>query len=104
MIAYDPLELLDAGIYNRVPNPYGDVVVKSYYVKEKLLTPYIQANIQAAMKERSDVSDDSGDVLASSASTRGRFIDMACSFRCHSVRVGRCQTGAEGPLGTEPSS
>ena len=47
MIAYDPLALIDAGIYNLVPNPYGDVVVKSYYVKEKLLTPYIQANIRA---------------------------------------------------------
>ena len=30
MIAYDPLDLIDAGIYNLVPNPYGDVVVKSY--------------------------------------------------------------------------
>jgi iron complex outermembrane receptor protein len=47
MIAYDPLALIDAGIYNLVPNPYGDVVVKSYSITEKLLTPYIQANIRA---------------------------------------------------------
>ena len=46
MIAYDPLELLDAGVYKLVPNPYGDVVVKSYSIDEKLLTPYIQANIR----------------------------------------------------------
>lgn len=49
MIAYDPLELLNAGIYNRVPNPYGDVVVKSYAIKEKLLTPYIQANLRSEL-------------------------------------------------------
>ena len=47
MIAYDPLDLIDAGIYNLVPNPFGDVVVKSYSISEKLLTPYVQANIRA---------------------------------------------------------
>ena len=47
MIAYDPLELIEDGFYNLVPNPYGDVVVKSYSIDEKLLTPYIQANIRA---------------------------------------------------------
>jgi iron complex outermembrane receptor protein len=47
MIAYDPLELLDAGIYKLVPNPFGDVVVKSYSIDERLITPYIQANIRA---------------------------------------------------------
>ncbi len=45
MVSYDPVDLLESGIYNLVANPYGDVVVKSYYVREKLLTPYIQANI-----------------------------------------------------------
>jgi len=47
MIAYDPLDLIDAGVYKLVPNPYGDVVVKSYSIDEKLLTPYVQANIRA---------------------------------------------------------
>lgn len=47
MISYDPVALLNSGIYNLVPNPYGDVVVKSYNVSEKLLTPYAQANINA---------------------------------------------------------
>ncbi|MBX9645108.1 MAG: TonB-dependent receptor [Novosphingobium sp.] len=47
MISYDPLALLDAGIYKLVPNPYGDVVVKSYSVNEKLMTGYVQGNIKA---------------------------------------------------------
>ena len=49
MISYDPLDLIRAGIYNRVPNPYGDVVVKSYDIGEKIVTPYIQANIKAEL-------------------------------------------------------
>ncbi len=47
MISYDPLALLDAGIYKLVPNPYGDVVTKSYSVEEKLMTGYVQANLKA---------------------------------------------------------
>ena len=45
VISYNPLDLLEAGIYKLVPNAYGDVVVKSYAVNEKLLTPYVQLNI-----------------------------------------------------------
>lgn len=45
VVSYDPVALLDAGIYRRVPNPYGDVVVKSYRITEKLMTGYFQANI-----------------------------------------------------------
>lgn len=47
MISYDPIALLDAGIYKLVPNAYGDVVVKSYSVDEKLITPYLQVNLKA---------------------------------------------------------
>ena len=47
MISYDPLALLKGGVYKLVPNPYGDVVVKSYSVEEKLMTGYVQANIKA---------------------------------------------------------
>ncbi len=46
VISYDPLALLNAGIYKLVPNPYGDVVVKSYSVNEKLMTTYLQGNIK----------------------------------------------------------
>ncbi|GAA4778170.1 TonB-dependent receptor [Novosphingobium ginsenosidimutans] len=49
MISYDPLALLDAGIYKLVPNAYGDVAVKSYAVSEKILTPYLQANLKGTL-------------------------------------------------------
>ncbi|MFW2351065.1 TonB-dependent receptor [Qipengyuania sp.] len=49
VISYNPLDLLDAGIYKLVPNAYGDVVVKSYSVNEKLLTPYVQLNIASQL-------------------------------------------------------
>ena len=49
MISYDPLALLDAGIYKLVPNAYGDVVVKSYALTERLMTPFIQANIKTSL-------------------------------------------------------
>jgi len=49
MISYNPLALLDAGIYKLVPNAYGDVTVKSYSVGEKILTPYLQANIKGTL-------------------------------------------------------
>ncbi|MEO8618249.1 MAG: TonB-dependent receptor [Sphingomicrobium sp.] len=47
VVSYDPLDLIGAGLYNLVANPYGDVVVKSYAVNEKIWTPYVQANIRA---------------------------------------------------------
>ena len=45
VVSYDPRDLLAAGIYQLVPNPYGDVVVKAYDVSEKVMTTYLQANI-----------------------------------------------------------
>lgn len=47
MISYNPLALIDGGIYKLVANPYGDVVVKSYSIEEQLMTGYVQANIKA---------------------------------------------------------
>ncbi|MCJ2177691.1 TonB-dependent receptor [Novosphingobium album (ex Hu et al. 2023)] len=47
VVSYDPLALLKDGIYQLVPNPYGDVVVKSYSISEKLMTGYLQANIRS---------------------------------------------------------
>ena len=49
VISYDPVALLNAGIYQLVKNPYGDVVVKAYSVTEKLMTSYLQANIKQAI-------------------------------------------------------
>ncbi len=47
VISYNPLALIDDGIYNLVANPYGDVVVKSYAIREKVMTAYAQANFKA---------------------------------------------------------
>ncbi len=47
VVSYDPVALVNSGIYNLVANPYGDVVVKAYSVNEKITTPYVQANIRA---------------------------------------------------------
>lgn len=47
MVSYNPITLLNAGIYKLVPNVYGDVVVKSYAVDERLITPYLQVNLKA---------------------------------------------------------
>ncbi|QVM82710.1 TonB-dependent receptor [Novosphingobium decolorationis] len=47
MVSYDPVALVDAGLYNLVANPYGDVVVKAYAIREKIMTAYTQANIDA---------------------------------------------------------
>ncbi len=45
VISYDPTRLLADGIYIKVPNPYGDVVVKSFRIEEKVMTGYLQANV-----------------------------------------------------------
>ncbi|QPQ56154.1 TonB-dependent receptor [Allosphingosinicella flava] len=49
VISYDPRELLDAGIYQLVRNPYGDVVVKSYDISEEIMTWYTQGNIDTML-------------------------------------------------------
>jgi iron complex outermembrane receptor protein len=46
-LAYDPQQLLNAGLYTLVPNTALDVAVKAYTVKEKLGTIYALANIGA---------------------------------------------------------
>ncbi len=49
VISYDPVALINSGIYNLVANPYGDVVVKSYAINERVMTGYLQANFDADM-------------------------------------------------------
>jgi iron complex outermembrane receptor protein len=46
VISYDPLALLNAGIYQKIPNPYGDVVVKSYHIREEQKVVFFQGNIK----------------------------------------------------------
>jgi len=46
VISYDPVALLNRGnVYQRVPNPYGDVIVKSFDISERLMIGYTQLNI-----------------------------------------------------------
>lgn len=47
VISYDPEALVRDGIYNLVANPYGDVVVKSYAIRERVMTAYAQGNLDA---------------------------------------------------------
>lgn len=49
VISYDPIALLKAGIYKKVANPYGDVVVKAYDIDEDQKIVYTQANIRSAV-------------------------------------------------------
>ena len=46
VISYDPVALVRSGIYNLVPNPYGDVVVKAYDIREDQGILYVQGNIK----------------------------------------------------------
>ena len=71
VISYDPRDLLAAGIYKRVPNPFGDVVVKAYDVGEKLMTGYFQANIDT-MVGASQLTGNAGvQVILTEQNSRG---------------------------------
>lgn len=46
VISYDPVALLNnGGIYQLVPNPFGDVVVKAFDIRESVMIGYTQLNI-----------------------------------------------------------
>jgi iron complex outermembrane receptor protein len=45
VVSYDPVALLNSGIYNLVPNVYQDVVTKGFGISEDLVTPYLQVNL-----------------------------------------------------------
>lgn len=47
VISYDPVDLLNGGVYQRVRNPFGDVVVKAYNIEETQKIGYLQANIRS---------------------------------------------------------
>lgn len=49
IVSYDPRDLLDDGVLVLDPNVSNDIPAKAYKVKEKLLTGYIQANIDAEL-------------------------------------------------------
>jgi iron complex outermembrane receptor protein len=47
MVSYDPLALLNSGIYNRVRNPNADVNTKGWEVSEKVYTGWVMARLNA---------------------------------------------------------
>lgn len=49
IVSYDPRELLDDGVLVLDPNVSNDIPAKAYNIKEKLLTGYVQANIDAEL-------------------------------------------------------
>lgn len=71
VISYDPLALLNAGIYKLVANPYGDVVVKAYDVREKLMTGYVQANIKSQVGSAELTGNIGGQFIATDQNSNG---------------------------------
>jgi iron complex outermembrane recepter protein len=47
MVSYDPVRLLNSGIYNQIRNPNSDVAVKGWSVSEKVFAAYLMAKISA---------------------------------------------------------
>lgn len=47
MVSYNPLDLLDAGIYTLTPNAAQDVLFKSFTIEEDIMTFFAQANIES---------------------------------------------------------
>lgn len=45
VISYDPLALLNDGIYRRIDNPHSDIPRKAYDIRENLLTGYAMVNV-----------------------------------------------------------
>lgn len=46
VLSYDPLAMLNAGVYNKIANTSQDVLFKSFQVSEDLLTLYAQSNFK----------------------------------------------------------
>lgn len=49
MVSYDPVALLNSGVYNLVKNPNSDVLTKGWTISEEIITPYLQANIRGEL-------------------------------------------------------
>ncbi|MBC6983401.1 TonB-dependent receptor [Caulobacter sp. 17J80-11] len=47
MVSYDPMALINSGVYSRVANPNADVAVKSWRVDEKVSVAFVKADIDA---------------------------------------------------------
>ena len=49
VVSYDPLALVDSGIYNLVRNPNADVNTKGWVVREKVWTGWVMAKLNAEL-------------------------------------------------------
>nr|WP_310522491.1 TonB-dependent receptor [Polymorphobacter sp.] len=49
VVSYDPLALVNSGIYNLVRNPNADVNTKGWTVKEKIFTGWLMAKLNAEL-------------------------------------------------------
>jgi iron complex outermembrane recepter protein len=71
VISYNPLALLRDGVYQRVANPYGDVIVKSFDISEKLLIGYGQLNIRSELGASELTGNVGVQVIATDQKSRG---------------------------------
>ncbi|MGB3722575.1 MAG: TonB-dependent receptor [Pacificimonas sp.] len=49
VVSYDPLALIDAGVYDLRPNDVTDVFAKSYSIAEDIMSLYAQADLEAEL-------------------------------------------------------
>lgn len=71
MISYNPLALIKDGVYQKVANPYGDVVVKAFDISEKLLVGYTQLNIKTDVGSAELTGNVGVQVIATEQKSRG---------------------------------
>lgn len=45
MVSYNPRELMKDGVYDLIPNPNGDVTIKSWSVEEKVALAYVKVGV-----------------------------------------------------------
>jgi iron complex outermembrane receptor protein len=76
-LAYDPQQLLDAGIYTLVPNTSLDIPVKAYQIHEKLGTIYGVVNIKSHLGS-ADLTGNAGvQAVHSDQASNGFLADRA---------------------------
>lgn len=49
MLSYNPLDLLNGGVYSKIPNTSRDVVFKGFTIQEDIMSAFIQGNIEKEM-------------------------------------------------------
>lgn len=77
IVTYDPLELLDGGVYKLTPNTSLDVPAKAYTVQEDLMTLYFQANIKSHIGSAELTGNFGVQAVNTSQHTTGYFVDKS---------------------------